>query len=156
MKVSTEEFRQLLLLACAWAEEPEAHILKQGVGLTPDQAADAKLIGVAALAQVRLLSVDQIPVPEHPALRAAAEATHLISPLTAGLALRHGIFVRSECWGQRRLIVHELAHTAQYERLGGFQPFLEKYLWECLTVGYPDAPMEQEAIAIERRFCGQH
>ena len=83
MKISTEEFRQLLLLACAWAEEQEAHILKQGVGLTPDQVADAKLIGVAALAQVRLLSVDQIPVPEHPALPAAAEATHLISPLTA-------------------------------------------------------------------------
>jgi hypothetical protein len=156
MKISTEAFQQLLPLACAWAEEQEAHILKQGVGLTPDQMADAKLIGVAALARVRLLRVDQIPVPEHPALRAAAEATSLISPLTAGLALRHGIFVRSDCWGQRGLLVHELAHTAQYEHLAAFRPFLEKYLWECLTVGYPDAPMEQEAIAIERRFCGQH
>ena len=81
--------------------------------------------------------------------------TSLISPLTTGLTLRHGIFIRSDCWGQRRWVVHELAHTAQYERLDGFRPFLTKYLWECLTIGYPEAPMEQEAIATERRLCGQ-
>jgi len=156
MSISPEQFRQLLPLACAWAEPQEQRILKQGVGLTADQVADAEVIGVANPARVRLLRVDQIPVPEHPALRAAAEATSLISPLTAGLTLRHGIFIRSDCWGQRRLVVHELAHTAQYERLGGFQHFLEQYLWECLTIGYPAAPLEQEAIAVERRLCGQY
>jgi hypothetical protein len=156
MKISTEEFQQLLPLACEWAEQQERHILKQGVGLTPGQMADAKLIGMADAARIRLLSGEQIPVPEHPALRAAAEATSLISPLTAGLTLRHGILIRSDRWGQRRLVVHELAHTAQYERLGGFRPFLERYLWECLSIGYPAAPMEQEAIATERRLCGQY
>jgi hypothetical protein len=146
----------LLPLACAWAEPQEQRILKQGVGLTADQVVDAEVIGVADPARVRLLRVDQIPVPEHPALRAAAEATSLISPLTAGLTLRHGIFIRSDCWGQRRLVVHELEHTAQYERLGGFQHFLECYLWECLSIGYPAAPLEQEAIGTERRLCGQN
>ncbi len=143
-------------LACLWAEQQEQHILKHGVGLTPDEVVDAKLIGVAAPARVRLLRVDQIPVPEHPALRAAAEATGLILPLTAGLTLRYGIFIRSDCWERRRLVVHELAHVAQYERLGGMRPFLQRYLWECLTIGYPAAPMEQEAIATERRLCGQY
>jgi hypothetical protein len=38
-------------------------------------------------------------------------------------------------------------HTAQYERLGGIEPFLRQYLRECLTIGYPEAPLEQEAIA---------
>jgi hypothetical protein len=36
----------LLPLACVWGEEQEAHILKQGVSLTPVQVADAKFIVV--------------------------------------------------------------------------------------------------------------
>jgi len=153
--ISPAQFQVLLPLACGWAEQQEQRILEQGVSLAADQVADAEIIGVADPARVRLLRVDQIPVPEHPTLRAAAEATSLISPLTAGLTLRYGIFIRADCWGQRRLVAHELAHTAQYERLGGFQPFLQRYLWECLTIGYPDAPMEQEAVATERRLCAQ-
>jgi len=61
------------------------------------------------------------------------------------MALRYGIFVRKDCWGDRQLIAHECVHTAQYERCG-FRGFLEKYLRECLEIGYPAAPMEQEAI----------
>jgi hypothetical protein len=70
------------------------------------------------------------------------------------LTLRHGIFIRADEWGDRRLVVHELAHTAQYERLGGFGPFLRQYLQECVTVGYPATPLEQEAKSIEREICG--
>jgi len=84
----------------------------------------------------------------------SAETTGLISPLTAGLTLRYGIFIRADCWGQRRVVVHELTHTAQYERFGGIEPFLREYLQECVTVGYPGAPMEQEAKRIEREICG--
>ena len=150
-----EQFQELLPLACEWAEQQEQQILTRGVTLTADQVADARLIGVAHPDRIRLLAVDQIPVPAHPVLRAAADATGLISPLTGGLTLRHGIFIRSDCWDQRRLVVHELAHTAQYERLDGFRHFLERYLWECLTIGYPAAPMEQEAIAVERQVCNR-
>jgi hypothetical protein len=45
-------------------------------------------------------------------------------------------------------------HTAQYERLGGIVPFLRKYLFECVTIGYPQAPMEQEAIRVAAQACG--
>ena len=37
-------------------------------------------------------------------------------------------------------------HTAQYERLGGFRAFLKTYLTECIELGYPNSPLEQEAI----------
>jgi hypothetical protein len=95
-----------------------------------------------------------LPLPLHPLLREAAEITGLISPRTAGLTLRYGIFIRSESWGERRLVIHELAHTAQYERLGGFQPFLEQYLYECIIPpGYPFGRLEQEARRIERETC---
>lgn len=143
----------LLPLACAWAEEQERAILRDGVPLTPAQNADARKIGVAHPERVRLLSVSDVPIPEHPALRAAAEATQLISPLTAGLTLRHGIFIRADCWGERRLVFHELVHTLQYERLGGFQQFLQQYLYECITIGYPAAPLEQEAVTTTARLC---
>jgi hypothetical protein len=143
----------LLPLACTWAEEQEKVILHDGVTLSAVQTADAKTIGVLHPERVRLLSVSAIPVPRHPLLRSAAEATRLISSDTAGLTLRHGIFIRADHWDNRRLVFHELVHTSQYERLVGFLPFLKQYLHECLTVGYPEAPMEQEAVTMTKQLC---
>lgn len=62
------------------------------------------------------------------------------------MSLRYGIFIRKEYWRDPYLLAHECVHTAQYERLGGFSNFLKAYLRECLEIGYPEAPMEQEAI----------
>ena len=151
--ITPEQFETLLPLACTWAEEQERLILTTGVRLSPEQLVDAKHIGVLHPEQVRLGIVHEIPTPQHPALKTAAELTGLISPLTAGLTLRYGIFIRSDHWCERRLVVHELAHTAQYERLGGVEPFLRRYLQECLSIGYPAAPLEQEAKKIEREMC---
>jgi len=83
-----------------------------------------------------------------------ADTTQLISALTGGLTLRYGIFIRSDCRFNRAMVVHELGHTAQYERLGGFESFLRQYLSQCLTIGYPEAPMEQEVISLAARICG--
>jgi len=151
--ITPEQFKLLLPLACAWAEEQESVILREGVPLTIGQLADARRIGITHPDRVRLRVVEEIPVPMDPELRMAAEMTGLISPMTIGLTLRYGIFIRSDCWGERHLVVHELVHTLQYERLGGFMPFLQQYLHECITVGYPAAPMEQEAKRIEREMC---
>jgi hypothetical protein len=151
--ITIEQFKMLLPLACVWAEEQEQIILRDGVPLTSDQIADAVTIGVSHPEKVRLLKVRPIPVPTHPALRAAAEATNLISPQTAGLTVRYGIFIRADCWTDRKLVFHELVHTLQYERLGGFQPFLQQYLMECITIGYPEAPMEQEAVITTAEKC---
>jgi hypothetical protein len=152
--ITAEQFRRLLPLACTWAEEQESIILRDGVPLTPNQVEDARRIGVTHSERVRLRVVEEIPLPTHPGLRMAAEMTGLISPMTIGLTLRYGIFIRSDCWGERRLVVHELVHTLQYERLGGFMPFLRQYLQECIAIGYPAAPMEQDAKRIERELCG--
>lgn len=152
--ITLEQFRMLLPLASEWAAEEERRIILTGEVLSASQLADAREVGVSHPERVRLLHVPEIPMPEHPALRQAAELTQLISPRTAGLTLRYGIFVRSDHRSDRRLIAHELAHTAQYERLGGFDPFLRKYLWECIDIGYPEAPMEQEAVTAAARISG--
>jgi hypothetical protein len=151
--ITPEEFTVLLPLVCAWAEEQERIILRDGVALSPAELDDARRVGVAQPEKVRLLKVARVPIPEHPALRAAADATHLISPRTGGLTLRYGIFIRADCWGDRQLVFHELVHTLQYERLGGFQQFLGRYLHECIIIGYPAAPMEQEAVMTTERLC---
>lgn len=128
--------------------------MQSGVALTDEQIDDARRVGITKPERVRLLRVPKIPTPSHPELAAAAEATSLISPLTFGLTLRYGILIRQDDWGHRRLVVHELAHTMQYERLGSIEAFLRQYLYERLTLGYRTAPMEQEAKRIEHEMCG--
>ena len=153
--LSPEQFEQLLPLATAWAEEQEVRILATGTPLTPDQMADARHLGVAEPERVRIRAVISIPAPEHPLLRAAGEMTGLISPYTAGLTLRHGIFVRREFLDDRHLVAHELVHTGQYERFGSVGAFLRQYLSECLTVGYPAAPLEQEAVLASAKLLAK-
>jgi len=152
--ITPEQFEILLPLACEWAAAQEQRILATGEPLSDKMLADARLVGVAAPERVRLLYVPEIPIPDNPTLRAAILETQFLSPLTRGLTLRYGIFIRSDCRFDRTMVIHELGHTAQYERLGGFEPFLRRYLFECLTLGYPEAPMEQEVIALTARICG--
>jgi hypothetical protein len=145
------DLEALLPLAAAWVEEQEARILTGGAPLTGAQLADARAMGVAQPERVRILTVSRIPMPEHPALIAAGTEAGLIGGETLGLALRYGIYVRAGHEG-RGLLAHELVHTAQYERFGSPLSFLRAYLTECLTYGYPAAPLEQEAIQRSRTF----
>jgi len=154
--ITLEQFESLLPLACQWAAAQEQHILSLGAPLSQAALVDAQHVGVAQPQRVRILYVPEIPIPEHPALRVAAEQTQLISPLSGGLTLRYGIFIRADCAYSREMVVHELGHTAQYECLGGFEPFLRQYLFECLTIGYPEAPMEQEVVLLTARICGSN
>jgi len=146
------QFEKVIPLTARWAEALEARILHEGVPLSEGELADARALGVRQPERVRLLCLASVPTPDDVTLRTAAAAVQFLTPATRGLALRYGIFVRRDCWRERGLIAHELVHTAQYERLGGIEPFLRQYLHECLTIGYPAAPMEQEAIAAASRL----
>lgn len=145
-------FEKVLPLAARWAAAVERRILREGVPLSEREMEDAKSVGVRAPEKVRLLALAGVPQPADLTLKAAAAAIQFLTPETRGLALRHGIFVRNDCWGERALIAHELVHTAQYERLGGIRPFLREYLHECLTMDYPAGLLEQEAIAATARL----
>jgi len=154
-RMTPEQFRRFLPSACNWVLEQERFILERGVPLRGLQCSDAKRAGVIHPERIRLMYVDQIPIPVQPLLRAAAQAMKLNTPGTPALALRYGTYIRSECWGQRWPVVHQLAHVAQFERLGSVRAFMECFLYQCLVVGYPSAPIEQEAIAIAQRICGR-
>ena len=148
-----DQLEELLPLAARWATEQERRVLCEGVPLLKIELADARAIGVRNPERVRLLRVDAVPVPAHPILRAAAASINFLTAAPRGLALNHGIFVRADHWRDRALIAHELVHTAQYQRLGGILPFLQTYIVQCATVGYPNAPLELEAVATAARIC---
>jgi hypothetical protein len=142
------QFDRLLPLAANWVRKQEGRMLRIGAPLSDQEMNDARAIGVAEPERVRLLQLDCVPFPTDPMLRAAALAIQFLTPATRGLALRYGIFVRSDGWRDRALIAHELVHVMQYERFGGILPFLRQYLSECVAIGYPDGPLEQEAIRV--------
>lgn len=150
---SLDQFEKLLPLAAEWAAKQEEMILREGVPLSEQEIADAKALGVREPQRVRLLQVDAIPAPGHPMLKATYNAINCFTATPRGLTLQYGIFVRSDCWRDRFLIAHELAHTAQYQRLGGILPFLRGYLFQCATIGYREAPLEQEATDAAQRVC---
>jgi hypothetical protein len=142
----------VLPIACLWVKRQESAILRHGVPLTEDLLKDARKLGIQFPERVRLRVVNEVPAM-HPLLRFAARRIGLCSPETSGMSLRYGIFVRANFWGDRSLVIHELAHTLQYERMGGIRPFLKQYLYECLvTPGYPFGDLEQEAIQTEEQF----
>jgi hypothetical protein len=143
-----------LPLAVRWVGRQEQRILRAGVPLDEPYLSDARLMGVAHPELVRLLKVDRVPLPADRLLRWAVKRTNLICSDTAGMTMRYGIFVRSDCWERRRLIAHECVHTAQYERLGGIRKFLGHYLRECLEVGYPLGLLEQEALLKSQQIAG--
>ena len=152
-QTTIEQLEELLPLAAQWAAEQERRVLCEGVRLSEIELVDARAIGVRNPERVRLLRVDAVPVPVHPLLRAAAASINFLTTAPRALALDYGIFVRADHWRDRALIAHELVHTAQFQRLGGILPFLQTYIFQCATVGYPNAPLELEAIATAARIC---
>ena len=149
-----DQLELVLPLAVEWASEQEERILLEGEPLAGSELADANAAGVRHPERVRVLPVETIPSPSHPILRAASAQIELLPSAPCGLTLQYGIFVRANCRQDRRLLVHELVHTAQYERLGGILRFLRDYLFECATLGYGKALLEREATEIATRICG--
>jgi hypothetical protein len=151
--ITKQQFEKLLPLACEWVEQQEKVIINLGVELNDDQKIDAHFIGIKNIEKVRLLKVGSIPAPVNPELIKAAQLAGLLTESSIGITFRYGIYIHEKFWNQRKLIVHELTHTMQYERLGGIESFLKQYLEECITVGYPLGELEQEARRMEKVIC---
>lgn len=138
----------ILPLVVAWARHHERRILRRGAPLDAAGLDAARRAGVQEGSRVRTLAVDCVP-PRLPRwLRRFAGSVRWGPATTAGMALGHGVFLRTDQLERPGLLLHELAHVAQYERLG-FRVFLRMYLEECLTAGYPLGALESEARRIE-------
>ena len=142
----------LLPAAIAWAEARAKRAAEVGSALTAAEQEIAQRVGVRQPARVRVETVDDLPLPEDPALRAAALAAGLSGPGMVGLTLGHSIFIRRGNRDRRqhvRLLSHELRHVHQYEQHGSIGAFLRVYLSQIVEVGYANAPLEADARAHE-------
>ncbi len=149
-----KNYEELFALAVQWVKEQELYILKNGIELTTDLKIDAYQVGVKDIEKVRLLKVDKIPLPSDPKLNNVLDDIRLLNNSTIGTSYRYGILIKKEHWLKRKLVVHELVHTMQYERLGSIENFLKSYINECIDPGYPMGALEQEAWRIEKEICG--
>jgi hypothetical protein len=133
-------------IAAKWVEREERRILFNGVPLDQRGLRDAAKMGVGNPERIRLMKVDHIPLLNSGFIRILSRMIPTISCNTVGVSLGYGIYIRSKYWGNRHLIAHECVHSGQYERYGNHSRFLHAYFSQCLVSGYPDAPLEQEAI----------
>jgi hypothetical protein len=154
--LTSTQFDALMHAYCDWAEGEERLILREGVPPSPLQTADARRIGVKHPDMVRLIETPAMPSPEHPLFLAVVGRSRLIPPETEALTLGYGIYIHTARRGERSIVAHELKHVAQQEELGGLRPFYRKYLAECFTHGYPNGPMEREAMGVEEAFAGEN
>jgi hypothetical protein len=136
---------RLLPKAVDWAENQQADILVTGVPLSPEQMAMARGVGVAQPENIHVKLVDRLPLPQDPKLADAALQTGLLSQDMSGLTLFYGIFLCQRVSENRNLIAHECRHVQQYEQRGSIAAFLQQYLLQIVTVGYFEAPLEQDA-----------
>lgn len=146
-------FDKILPLASLWAEQQESLIVKSGVAISREASIVARKVGVRCPEQVRILIVPFITRPEDSSLKQACIEANFLTIDTCGLTLRYGIFIKKDCALDYPLLVHELVHVAQYERFGSIKEFLKNYLFQILTIGYPEAPLEQEAIKKAKEIC---
>jgi len=152
-RLMPEQIRAILPVACAWGERFEGYALASGVALIPDQMQDARAAGVAHPEKIRLARIAAIPYPQEGVLAEVNLVLGFDPRSAVGLTLRYGIFIVEGSLGDRNVLAHEFAHVAQYERLGGIQGFLERYLSQCAAHGYQNAPLELEALDASKRIC---
>jgi hypothetical protein len=142
----------LLPAAVAWAEARAKKAAEVGSALSAAEQEIARQVGVSQPARVRVETVEELPLPEDPTLRAAGLAAGLLGPGMVGLTLGHSIFIRRgnrDRRQHRRLLSHELRHVHQYEQHGSIAAFLRVYLNQIVEVGYANAPLEADARAHE-------
>jgi len=144
----------ILPVATAWVRYQQQQILKHGKPLDKQQQEDARTLGIQHPEKVRLNVVNPVPLPFVPTFLYSFLVTRSWFPgQIAGMTLGYGINLHPWWGNSREIIAHELAHVAQYERLGGVKAFLKSYLLECLEKGYPYGPLEKEAIQKQRAIC---
>ena len=122
--IDKEKFEALLPFALEWAKTQEKFVLEHGASLNPQLMADARLAGVKDCDRVRILVVDRIPVPELGELAEVARKTRILTEETRCTGFGHAIIVRADAWGDREILLHNLVHIAQCERVGGLEQWV--------------------------------
>lgn len=134
-----------------WVEKQESRILAEGRPLSPREVRAAFALGVRYPERLRVLSYNHIPMPGPPFLWRIAEQLGFPATNAVGMCLRYGIMLHSSAAQDFQVLLHECAHTMQYERAGSPREFIREYLRQCLIDGYHEAAWEKEARELQAR-----
>ena len=155
--IDPETFEHLLPLAYEWAKALEELVLSRGAQLGPRHAVDAQLARIKDISRVRVLVVDRIPPPENRELALAARRLGIISEDTRCMGFGYALVVRADAWNDRELILHNLFHIAQCERVGGLEPWVRRYLNDRTSCAdFTIGSLEEEARGLAREICSAH
>jgi len=134
----------LLPLALRWAEKLEKRVVAEGEPLNAIGVRMARSVGVERPELIRLLEVEEIPMPAGPMLREMTREIGVLSPRTIGIAVGRSILLKKGRMYER-LLLHEFRHVYQFEAAGSLEAYLEKYLQQVAAFGYRNAPLEIDA-----------
>lgn len=134
-----------------WAWRLERRTLREGRPLFSSEWAAAVRVGVRHPEKVRILVVEEVPMPGFSWMHRIAAGWGFDRRHIGGLCLRYGIILRRDLAAQPVIMAHELVHTSQYERHGSLSGFLRAYLLQCLRHGYTNSSLEREAVAKSTR-----
>jgi hypothetical protein len=149
--INSHEIINLIPMAASWVEKQEAYILANGIPLNEKQRLIASKMGIKHIDKIKIMQVESIPEPEDSILKEKNKILGFFSSNTLGITYRSGIYIRNDFWEDESLLIHELTHTLQYERLGGIVDFLNQYIKECIYFGYDKSPLEIEARTMETK-----
>ena len=135
--------------AVAWAEGLAAKASASGTAMSSPLLGIARHAGVRAPEKIRIVVLDEIPLPDDPTLKGAALSVGLSQGDAAGMTLGYAVFLRRGYEKDLRVMSHEFRHVAQYEACGGIRAFLMVHLADLVAFGYEDSPFEVDARAHE-------
>jgi len=132
-----------------WFNLTEADLRPFGRPLSVREQETARKLGVEYPEDVRVLVVQKLPIPSDPELKREAERYGLGSFFEMGRTMGHVILLKPRVADNASVLVHELVHVSQFDRLGR-NAFLRRYIVEMEMMGYARAPMELEAFAKQK------
>ena len=132
----------------------EEFALEHGNPLSPRHLEDARLAGIKHCDRVRVLVVDRIPLPEDPQLSEVSRRMGIITEDTRCMGLGHALIIRVDAWNDRELVLHNLVHIAQCERVGNVEKWCREYLGDRTSCAkFTIGTLEEEARRFARETC---
>ena len=139
-----ESFNAILSQAQLWVKQQEEKFSHSGRQLSIQEFFMAKAMGVQYPEQVRVVVIADFPIPTQQPLLNEYKNIGFTSPEVGGQAFGYTILIKPRYAGKDWLLLHELVHVAQFERIG-IKRFVARYLTELKTLGYRDSLIEIEA-----------
>ena len=135
-----------------WVWLQERQILRSGRPLLGEETGLAEAVGMKDPTALRVLVLETVPMPGPQWTHRFAHWLGFPALTAAGMSLGKGIYLQRKFEDRPILLAHECVHSAQYER-HGILGFLWRYLYQCVRVGYVNAPFEREAVDLSEAAC---